>query len=86
MPPRQVQIMAVTTEAIQIPFRRCAMLNLSDIIVSLWLLPVVLFIVLPLAMLVVYAGNRLLRKISGTAESALEPVDVVGRQCTKETV
>jgi hypothetical protein len=57
-----------------------------DVIVSLWMLPVVVFIVLPLAILVVYSGSRILKKISGTARTVAEPAPGINRQRTKEAV
>ena len=59
---------------------------LSEVIVTFWMLPVVVFIVAPLAILVVYSGSRILRKISGTARTVAEPVPGINRQQTEEAV
>jgi membrane protein implicated in regulation of membrane protease activity len=60
--------------------------NLPDVIVALWTLPVVVHIVLPLAMLVVYAGQRFLRQISGKGKTVVEPMANIGRRRTGEAM
>jgi hypothetical protein len=57
-----------------------------DVIVSLWMLPVVVFIVLPLTILVVFSGSRILIKILGTARTVAVPVPGISRQRTEEAV
>jgi hypothetical protein len=62
------------------------MSNLSDVIVSLWMLPVVVFIALPLAILIIYSGNRILRKISSKKRTSSEPMPSISRRRTKEAI
>ena len=62
------------------------MSNLSNIIVSLWMLPVLVFIVLPLVILIVHSVNRIARKISGTAKTAVQPTANIGNRRTGEAI
>ncbi len=62
------------------------MAYLSDFIVYLWLLPVVMFIVIPLAMFVVYWGSRILRKISGSERTVAEAKPLIGKRRIEEVV
>jgi hypothetical protein len=62
------------------------MSNLSHVIVSLWVLPVVLQIVLPLAILVVFLGNRVLKKIMAAEKTVPEPMAGISRRKTGEAV
>ena len=59
---------------------------LPEMIVSLWMLPVVVFIVLPLVFLVVYSGNRILRKITGTERTVVQPVSGISRRRTENAI
>jgi hypothetical protein len=60
------------------------MSNLSNFIVSLWMLPVVICIALPLFILIIHSVNRIARKISGTAKAAVQPTDNIGNRQTGE--
>ena len=62
------------------------MSNLSHVIVSLWVLPVVVQIFLPLTILVVSLGNRFLRKIMAADRTVPEPMANIGRRRTGEAV
>jgi hypothetical protein len=62
------------------------MSNLSDVVVALWMLPVVVHIVLPLAILVVYSGQRILRQISGKERTVVEPMANIGGRRTEEAM
>ncbi|MGI9537037.1 MAG: hypothetical protein ACR2PB_08195 [Desulfocapsaceae bacterium] len=43
---------------------------ISDLIVYVWLVPVVLFIVVPLSLLCAWSVHRLMRRITGRIEQA----------------
>lgn len=62
------------------------MSNLPDVIVALWMLPVVVHIVLPLVMLIVYAGQRILRQISSKEKTVVEPMANIGGRQTGEAM
>ena len=59
------------------------MSNLSHVIVALWVLPVVVQIFLPLAILVVSLGNRFFRKIMAAEKTVPEPTPGISRQRTE---
>jgi hypothetical protein len=50
-----------------------AMSYLSDVVVSSWMLLVVVQIIIPLAILVVYLFNKVLRRIIGVFGTVTEP-------------
>ena len=62
------------------------MSNISNVIVSLWMLPVVICIALPLFILIVHSVNRITRKISGTAKTAVQPTANIGSRQTGEAI